>query len=284
MSNWSNFHCHSNFSDGQGTPEDIIKKAIELQMPGIGLSEHCPVPFKTTWNIKADKVDIYINQIASLKKSYAGKIEVYCGMEIDYISDMQEFIIQNSKINKLDYVIGSLHFLGFLENGQPWNIDGTRELFKQGMKEIFKNDGIRLVESYYENIINMVIQLKPTIIGHIDKIRLHNTGDIYFTEESAYYKNASLNALEVIKKADCMVEINTRGLYKHNNKEPYPTLWLLKQMKQREIRVVISSDSHAPADLVRGFPTAVEFLKEAAYNSQWCLEGGMWKEKSLNDN
>jgi histidinol phosphate phosphatase HisJ family len=282
MSVWSNFHCHSNFSDGQGTPEDIVKKAIELKMPSIGISEHCPVPFKTAWNLKADKVDSYLRLINTLKKKYEGKIEVYCGMEIDYISDMQDDIIKKSKINKLDFVIGSIHFLGFLGTGQPWNIDGTGELFKKGMKEIFKNDGIRLVESYYEYVATMVTQLKPNIIGHIDKIRLHNVNDIYFSEHSGHYKKAAMNALEVVKKADCFVEINTRGLYKHLNKEPYPSAWMLKQMKQLGLRTVLSSDSHVPDDLLREFSTAVEFLKEAGYRSRFTLEKNKWKEVALD--
>jgi histidinol-phosphatase (PHP family) len=281
MSNWSNFHCHSNFSDGKGTPEDIIKKAIELNMPAIGISEHSPVPFETAWNLKSENVDNYIELVNSFKKKNSGKIEIYCGMEVDYISNMQTEILKNSKIDQLDYIIGSIHFLGFLADGQLWNIDSSGELFEQGMKEIFKNDGIHLIESYYENVANMVKQLKPTIVGHLDKIRLHNTGEVYFAEDSSYYKNAALYALEAIKKADCMVELNTRGLYKHNKKEPYPTLWLLKQMRQRSLRVVISSDSHIPDDLVRGFPTAIEFLKEAGYRSRYSLESGKWNEIGL---
>jgi len=282
MSNWSNFHCHSNFSDGKGTPEDIIKKAIELNMPAVGISEHSPVPFETAWNLKFENVDKYFEQVKNFKNKYSGKIEVYCGMEVDYISNMQPEILRKSKIDQLDYIIGSIHFLGFLSDGQLWNIDSSGELFKQGMKEIFKNDGIHLVENYYENVANMVKQLKPTIVGHIDKIRLHNTGESYFAENSAYYKNAALSALEAIKKADCMVELNTRGLYRHNKKEPYPTLWLLKEMRKRGLRVVISSDSHTPDDLVRGFPIALEFLKEAGYESRYTLIGGEWKEIGLD--
>jgi histidinol-phosphatase (PHP family) len=282
MSNWSNFHSHSNLSDGQGSPEDIVKKAIELKMLSVGISEHSPVPFKTAWNLKSDKVDTYINLVNDLKKKYASQIEVYCGMEIDYLSEMQSEIIRKSKINRLDYVIGSIHFLGFLATGQPWNIDGTGELFKQGMKYIFKNDGVRLVKNYYEDVINMVNELKPSIIGHIDKIRLHNIDSIYFSEESEYYKTAALMALDEVKKADCLVEINTRGLYKHFNKEPYPSIWMLKQMKQRGIGVILSSDCHVPEDLLREFPAAVEFLKVAGYRSRFTFENFKWKEVALD--
>jgi histidinol-phosphatase (PHP family) len=281
MSNWSNFHCHSIFSDGQGTPEDIVKKAIELKMPAIGISEHCPVPFKTAWNLKAEKVDTYLELLQNLKKTYSGQIEVYSGMEVDYISDMHDEIVKKSKINKLDFTIGSIHFLGFLATGQPWNIDGTGELFKQGMKEIFKNNGVRLVESYYADLVDMVKLLNPTIIGHIDKIRLHNINDNYFDVRSDYYRIAALSALDAIKKSDSIIEINTRGLYKHLKKEPYPSLWMAKEMRQRGIRVVLSSDSHVPEDLTRGFDIAIEFLKEVGYRSRYTLKNGKWIEVTV---
>jgi histidinol-phosphatase (PHP family) len=282
MTQFSNFHCHSNLTDGKGTPEDIIKKAIELKMPALGITEHCPVPFKTEWNLDEEIVDEYIVQINKLKKKYTGKIEIYCGMEIDYISEMQEEINSKSKIEKLDYIIGSIHFLGFLNDGQLWNIDGSGELFRQGMQEIFHNDGLLLVKDYYNDVAAMIVQLKPAIIGHIDKIRLHNINDIYFPENSAYYKNKAMEILEIVKNSECLVEINTRGLYKHLKNEPYPSCWMLKQMKQLGINVVISSDSHAPEDLLRDFPVAVKFLQEAGYRSSYTLQNNKWSEVALS--
>lgn len=263
MNNWSNYHCHTSLSDGQGIPEDYIKKAVDLQMSSIGISEHAPLPFETKWNIKPGKVETYITEITDLKKIYSGKIEIYCGMEVDYISQFNDAILKVCLFEKLDYTIGAIHFLGFVSDGQPWNIDGSSELFNQGVNEIFRNDGKHLVEKYYKDIINMVYNMKPTIIGHIDKIKLHNAGNIYFSEESKYYRDAVLEALDEIKKSGCLVEVNTRGIYKHKNKQPYPSLWILKQMNLRKIGVVINSDSHNADELIKGFPEAAEVLKEA---------------------
>lgn len=283
MNIFSNYHCHTSFSDGKGIPEDFIKKAVELKMPSIGISEHAPLPFETKWNIESERVDEYIDEITNLKKLYNGKIELYCGMEVDFIPSFNDVILKTCRFEKLDYTIGAIHFLGLIDNGQPWNIDGSDELFRQGVDEIFKNDGKRMVENYYQSIIKMTYDLKPTIIGHIDKIKMHNTGDKYFSEESGYYRNAVLEALEEIKKTSCFVEINTRGWYKHIIKQFYPSLWTLKQMKMRNIGVVLSSDSHNADELISGFPFAVNILKEAGYRSQWGIEGGIWRERDFND-
>jgi histidinol-phosphatase (PHP family) len=251
-------------------------------MHSIGFSEHGPVPFQTSWNIKADRINEFITEIRRLKNIYSEKIEIYFGLEIDFISKLNEEILQSIRIERLNYTIGSIHFLGFLSDGKPWNTDGPEVLFDQGFKEVFQNDGKKLIENYYGDIINMIYGFKPDIIGHIDKIKLHNDGDKYFSEESDYYKKAVLNVLDEIKRAGCIVEFNTRGLYKHKNKQPYPSLWMLKEMHQRNIRVIISSDCHLINELVQEFPAAIKLLKEAGYKTLWQLEKGKWKEVALS--
>jgi len=282
MQQLSNYHCHTKFSDGADLPEDFVKRAIELNMHSIGFSEHGPVPFQTSWNIKADRINEFITEIRRLKNIYSEKIEIYFGLEIDFISKLNEEILQSIRIERLNYTIGSIHFLGFLSDGKPWNTDGPEVLFDQGFKEVFQNDGKKLIENYYGDIINMIYGFKPDIIGHIDKIKLHNDGDKYFSEESDYYKKAVLNVLDEIKRAGCIVEFNTRGLYKHKNKQPYPSLWMLKEMHQRNIRVIISSDCHLINELVQEFPAAIKLLKEAGYKTLWQLEKGKWKEVALS--
>jgi histidinol-phosphatase (PHP family) len=278
----TNYHCHSHFSDGKGTPEDIVKKAIELKMPSVGISEHGPLPYETSWNIKTSKIEVYVNEISELKKKYAEEIEVYCGMEVDYISRFNEQIMKMSQLSKLDYFIGSIHFLGFLKNGEAWNTDGTTEMFDQGMKEIFEYNGKAVVESYYGDTIKMLFELKPTIIGHIDKIKMHNEGNRYFDEESDYYRKIVSDTLDAVRSTDTLVELNTRGLYRHKYKISYPSVNILKEMKQREIRIILSSDGHNTDELMKCFPEGIELLKQAGYKSRWILSKGKWVEVGLD--
>jgi histidinol-phosphatase (PHP family) len=281
MLTWTNYHCHSFFSDGQSEAENFVKKAVDLHMKSMGFSEHGPLPFKTLWNIKRENIELYINEIERLKQKYLGLIEIYTGMEIDHIEMYTNEINQMIPLEKLDFTIGSIHFLGFLSDGNAWNIDGEPEMFERGYYEVYSGNGKALIENFYSETIHMIDSFKPTIIGHIDKIKMHNSGNKYFLENASYYKNAVNDVLDYIKKKDCIVELNTRGLYKHPDRLSYPSLWILKLMVEKKIRTTLSSDSHKPEELVKEFEFANNLLIEAGFHSFWQLSNGNWIESSL---
>ncbi|MEL6846638.1 MAG: PHP domain-containing protein, partial [Bacteroidota bacterium] len=82
---WTNFHSHSHFCDGKGSPEEQVKSAIEKGMASFGFSSHCPVPFETSWAMKASALPEYLRETRRLQTSYADQIELYVGLEVDYI-------------------------------------------------------------------------------------------------------------------------------------------------------------------------------------------------------
>ncbi len=60
----------------------------------------------------------YINEIGQLKLEYANKIDVYCGLEFELYSDVEDF-------SKYDYAIDSVHlylqcFLQTTWEELPW--------------------------------------------------------------------------------------------------------------------------------------------------------------------
>lgn len=274
-------HNHTKFSDGRSTPEEYIAAAIQMEYSSIGFSEHGVLPFETSWSMKPDNINIYIDHIKRLKTSYKEEIEIYCGMEVDFVESINDEIMLLNQLERLDYYIGSVHFIGLLQNGQYWNIDGKAELFEIGFAEVFNGNSKKLVESYYTIVAKMVQLLKPTIIGHIDKIKLHNIQDKYFSENETYYKNAVICCLNEIEKSNSIIEFNTRGLYRHANKQPYPSVWFLKEIKKRNIPITINSDSHSVDDLGKEFATAVNYLKEAGFQASYVLRNGKWVESEL---
>ncbi len=275
-------HNHTKYSDGKSTPDEYIAKAMHMKYSSIGFSEHGVLPFEISWNMKINNLDLYINHINKLKTSYKGEIEIYCGMEVDFIENMNDEIMQLNQLKKLDYFIGSVHFIDQMSNGQYWNIDGSAELFENGFAQIFNCDSKKLIEYYYSTVIKMIQELKPNIIGHIDKIKLHNIDNKYFSENEGYYKDAVINCLNEIANSDSIIEFNTRGLYKHANKQPYPSLWFLKEMKKKNIPITINSDSHSVDELGKEFSTAINYLKEAGYTSSIIFKNSKWTDVSLD--
>lgn len=81
----TNLHTHSLYCDGAATIEEMIVSAIENGFDSLGISSHGPVDEETYWNIKKDKVEEYIEEVKRLKEKYKDKIEIFLGMELDYI-------------------------------------------------------------------------------------------------------------------------------------------------------------------------------------------------------
>jgi histidinol-phosphatase (PHP family) len=281
MPHWSNYHSHTSYSDGKGMPIDYVLQAIDLGMKSIGISEHAPVPFYSFWNMPAANIEAYFTDINLLKVKYANEIEIYCGLEIDYIQQEFENIKKTAQPEKLDYTIGSIHFLGKKKNGEYWNTDGAEEEFEIGAREVFGNDGHNMVKGYFAAINEMIEALKPTIIGHIDKFRMHNYNNKFFEESSDYYHRYLTQTLELAKENDCIIEFNTRGLYKHPNKMPYPSLWALRKIKDMGIMITINSDSHSANEIINEFTIASELLKEVGIYNQWQLQKGIWVETEI---
>jgi histidinol-phosphatase (PHP family) len=64
----------------------------------------------------------------------------------------------------------------------------------------------------------------------------------------------------MVKKQDMIVEMNTAGLRKYV-KEPYPESSILKMIIERDIPMVLSSDSHKPEEIGYNFQESFEILR-----------------------
>ncbi|MDY5969297.1 MAG: hypothetical protein SPJ13_04705, partial [Bacteroidales bacterium] len=109
----------------------------------------------------------------------------------------------------------------------------------------------------------MIEQNRPTIVGHFNKIVMHNRGR-YFSEQDRLYLDLAHETIDLIAETGCICEVNTRGIYKKRHNDYYPSRDLLRHMKDKHIPVIISSDAHAPENLDM-FEGAMEFLQEIGY-------------------
>lgn len=103
----NNYHTHSNFCDGSDEPEKYVEEAIRLGLISLGFSGHAPVPFENTWSIKKENLGDYCRTIEGLKEKYAGKINIFLGLEIDYIPGISTGFGQLFADYRLDYAIGT---------------------------------------------------------------------------------------------------------------------------------------------------------------------------------
>src|SRR5688572_24421442 len=104
---WANFHMHCNYCDGKGELTDYVEEAKKLSMLSVGFSSHAPVPFPTKWCMKSDRLPDYLEAIEKIRVSNP-EIQIYKGLEVDFIPDVTS---PNLFKDKLDYTIGSIHFV-----------------------------------------------------------------------------------------------------------------------------------------------------------------------------
>lgn len=268
----SNFHTHCYFCDGEGSPKEYVEEAIKRGIKYLGFSSHAPLPFSNEWTMSENNVEKYINMINKLKNKYKKDIEIYCGMEIDYFDNDNRNIFEKYP---LDYKIGSVHF--YLEKDRQYIFDGTPDDLKETLL-YYKNDIKLLVKSYYNQIVKMVKIHEPDIIGHLDVIKKNNGKTLHFSEEDNWYKDIVLNTLDIISEYNSIVEINTGGILKGYIKDTYPSKWIIKECKLRNIKIILNADAHLPQNVNGEFDYSYKNAIESGYDEQRILINGEWKD------
>jgi histidinol-phosphatase (PHP family) len=239
------YHIHTSLSDGNGLHEDYVKSAINKGVDELGFSDHFSI-LPTEWNTNKSDISEMKEKIFKLKNNDELPVKIKFGAEIDYIPGKEKEIKSLIDSLPLDYVIGSVHFIG------NWNFDTSPKQFEG------KN-----IESLYNEYFNLLKKAVESglydIVGHADLIKKFN--------HRPEKKPVELyeRVIESIKKHDVVVEINTNGKNKPC-KEFYPDQAFTELCKQYEIPVIISSDAHKPEQVKQYFEEAVVQLRALGYS------------------
>jgi histidinol-phosphatase (PHP family) len=274
-----NLHTHSVYSDGKSQPREIVEEAVRQGLTTLGFSEHSPLPFDNTFSVKSADMPSYVAEIAQLKAEFKDKIDIYCGLEADYITGISEpFAVTKEKYH-LDYLIGGVHLVGQSANpDEIWFIDGPKwEIYDEGLQRFFDGDIRRAVRRFYEQTNEMIEREPFDIIAHFDKIKMHNR-ERYFHEDEPWYRALAFETLDLIREKGLVMEVNVRGLYKKRYNGFYPSPWLMEEACKMGIPAIISADAHHFSELTLEFIAAEEALKKAGYRSVVNFRDGQWVE------
>jgi len=277
-----NLHTHTNFCDGKSEPEEYVLKAIEVGFHTLGFSGHAPVPFENHFAIKEDNLENYINAIRKLKEQYNKQIHILLALEIDFIPGITKEFESFKKAGNLDYIIGGVHLIKNKEVEELWFIDGPlQEKYDEGLFKLFNGNGRKGVEAYYRQLLEMVGTQKLDIIAHFDKIKMHNKNR-YFSEEEAWYKDLVWKTLKYIaKETQCIIEINTRGLYKKRSETFFPSPAILEQIFHLNIPITLSSDAHKPEEMDGFYAQAMDLLKDIGFKELIYFNGVNRKSQKI---
>ena len=208
---------------------------------------------------------------------------ILLGLEVDYIPTLTtplQFYRDNFPV---DYLIGSVHLVKNGDKEKLWFIDGPEiGIYDHGLKDIFSGDAKAGVTAYYRQIQEMIRNEKPDIVGHLDKIKMYNR-DRYFSESDDWYVTLVDKTLDLIKETGCIVEVNTRGIYKKRSDTLFPGPQILKKIHRLNIPITLTSDAHKPAEISNYFTEARIMLMELGFKNQVLLTRNGWVELPFAD-
>ena len=280
----SNYHSHCTFCDGRSIPEDFVRFAITHGFRAYGFSSHSPLPFETFWNMSKDDMPEYLQEINRLKQKYSDQLEIYAGLEIDYLDETYNASIPYFQELPLDYRIGSIHFLPVSERLVEENmvcIDGSFREYAHSVERHFEGDVRLLVKRFFDTTMKMIEAGGIDIVGHMDKIYMNGQKYEIFNFEEDWYRKPFEACLDLVQEKGLMVEVNTKNWTK--KKELYPRVEYLSRMREMNIPVMVNSDCHYP-DLVNdGRKEAFKLLKQAGFKSTRELVKGKWQDIALQE-
>ena len=274
----SNYHSHSLYCDGRAGMEDFVRFALSRGFTSYGFSSHAPLPFPTAWTMEWDRMDDYLAEFRRLKEKYAGRIELYLGLEIDYLNEESHPAAECFRRLPLDYRIGSVHLLCDAE-GRVVDADLSADKFRRMVDEHFQGDVERVVRQYYERSWRMVELGGFDIVGHADKV--HYNANCYRPGliDEPWYDRLVRNYFTEIARRGYQMEINTKaygelGVF-------YPDERYFPLLRELGIRVQVNSDAHYPERIASGMAEAYRALRRAGFTSVMRLRGGQWTESPL---
>ncbi len=274
------YHSHSFFCDGKNSIDQMVQSAFDKGMAAIGISSHAPLKIENPWSLKLEETDNYYKEIDQAKIKYSNKIMVFKSLEIDFIPGLTYDFDFFRKGGNLDYTIGSIHLVLSPQTNKIWFIDGEKKQCIDSLQDAFNGNVRMAIEQFYAQTREMILQQKPTIIGHLDKVMMHLT-DQGIDTQSDWYLDQIEQTLNLIKLQGCIVEVNTRGIYRKKHPTTFPSPDILKQMLNREIPIVISTDAHHVDDLTAEYQSTRLNLIQMGFRHQSYFDGKTWTQIDL---
>ncbi|XOB61685.1 histidinol-phosphatase HisJ [Campylobacterota bacterium DY0563] len=235
-----------------GSMEEFVKKAIELNIDVYGFSDHAPMPFDPKYRMDISQKDEYENSIDFLKDKYKNKIEILKAYEVDFMQN-SSLMLDEVLSSNVDYLIGSVHFIQE-SNNNLWGFDNPEFIGKYKEKNIDE-----IWTDYFEAIKQLAKSKLFDIVGHLDLIKVFK----YLPNKDI--KILAKDTLLEIKKSNMVIEINAAGFRKPIS-EAYPSKELLELAFELDIPITFSSDAHEIEQIGFMYDEVTKIAREIGYN------------------
>lgn len=272
MKHKQNLHIHTTYADGRDTPEAMVLQAIDRGFDSIGFSEHSflrqsPAPKQMT----VPEMEPYKEEIRGLKAKYQGTIDIFCGMELDFYSQVPS--------DGFDYLIGSVHYLDCGGTLLGFDRDLPRTL--DYINTNFGGNALAFAEAYFDTVARLPQKAKIDILGHFDLLTKNNEAGQFIDPAAPEYLSCGYRAIHALKGKIPLFEVNTGAISRGYRTSPYPQMEFLKEFHRCGFGAVITSDCHDKHFIDCFYPQAEQLLAQAGFTSKWILTDKGFTEVAL---
>ena len=218
-----NLHSHTTrCGHASGTEKEFVEEAVRIGMTDFGFSDHSPMTFPETYNssirMKLEEMQDYTDTVLGLRKEYAGKINIYLGLEVEYYPALFPSLMKFFEDYPLEYMILGQHSINNEYDG-VWPGAPTED--------------VSILQKYVEQVIEGLSTEKFIYLAHPDLMNF--TGD-----EKTYLKEME-KIIAYTNDHKIPLEINLLGLKEGRN---YPNRAFWKLVGECGNDVVMALDAH----------------------------------------
>ena len=257
-----NLHAHSTYDDGKSTLQEMIEASLAAGLTSVGISVHSPLPYASGWGVYPDRMNEYLAELAALREAFAGRIEVFSGIEWDILTD--------TDLSRFDYVIGSVHHIPSAVPNVC--VDESAAATRAFIERDYAGDADAAAEAYFAQYDVVAAQPYAKIVGHLDLLTKFDEQASLFNPESPRYRKAALTAMEKLVKSDKIFEINTGAISRGYRTSPYPSKELLCALREMSGKITLSADTHHASTVTCAFDTAEALAKACGFNEAYVLQ------------
>lgn len=222
----ANYHTHTpRCNHAVGKERRYVERALEGGFKELGFSDHTPYFFGepgyySSFRMHPDELEDYVQTLLALREEYAGRIQIYIGLEAEYYPKYFLRLLEYMRQFPMDYLILGQHMLYNEEEG----VASPRPTADEKLLDQYRGQTLEALEtglfSYF---------------AHPDLFHFIGDEKVYDRHVRAICRRA--NELHL------PLEYNLQG-QRDRKHYPDPRFWRIAAEEGSE--VVIGSDAHAP--------------------------------------
>jgi histidinol-phosphatase (PHP family) len=242
------YHVHTEWSDGSGSIEDVVRRAAELGLPEIAVAEHFtarPGPDEDWW-LRPEQLGAYVEEVRAVAARH-DDVRLLLGLEAEFVEGQEAELERRLSAWPFEVVVLGVHVVdGFTFDDPALRKDPRWE------------EPDTLLSAYYRTVRRAAEWGRFDIFAHIDYIGLwgHRPGPAVLPEIEA--------ALDALAASGAALELNS-DRFSDPAGVMYPSTEILRAARARGIPLTIDSDAHEVEHVGRALHEAIGYAREAGY-------------------